>query len=101
MYSSVPFLLECVLVRLFRDDHYYRIHSERSKLFAEKEAVENAYQALLGDLRALQAKYDDAISERDDALTQLREASRENSFKRNDKSDAFIKAEIDGLRIEL
>ena len=59
------------------------------------------YQAFLEDHRALQARYDDVVSEKDDALARLREASRETDLRRNDKADVMLKAEIDRLRAEL
>ncbi|KAF8636696.1 hypothetical protein AX17_003501 [Amanita inopinata Kibby_2008] len=83
------------------DDHYYRIQSERSQIFSEKVTLEKAYQALLEEHRTLQTSYDDAISEREDTLAQLRELKREDNVKRNDKSDVFFRAEIERLRTDL
>ncbi|KAF8894385.1 HOOK protein-domain-containing protein [Infundibulicybe gibba] len=83
------------------DDHYYRIQSERSQIFSEKETLEKVYQTLLEEHRALQTNFDDMVSEKDDALSRLREVSREADSKRNDKTDALMKAEIDRLRIDL
>lgn len=84
-----------------RDDHYYRIQSERSQIFSEKETLEKVYQALLEEHRTLQTNFDDVISEKDDALSRLREVRREVDSKRNDKSDVMMRAEIDRLRTDL
>lgn len=84
-----------------RDDHYYRIQSERSQIFSEKETLEKVYQALLEEHRTLQTTYDDVVSEKEDALVRLREARREVDSKRNDKADVMMRAEIDRMRIEL
>lgn len=84
-----------------RDDHYYRIQSERSHILTEKETIEKVYQVLLEDHRALQTNFDDAVSEKDDALTRLREMQRDLESRRNDKADVMMRAEIDRLRSEL
>lgn len=83
------------------DDHYYRIQSERSQIFSEKETLEKVYQTLLEDHRALQTNFDDMISEKEDAQAQLRQVRREIDGRRNEKSDALMRAEIDRLRAEL
>ncbi|KXN90466.1 hypothetical protein AN958_04138 [Leucoagaricus sp. SymC.cos] len=83
------------------DDHYYRIQSERSAIFSEKETLEKVYQALLEEHRTLQTSYDDAVSEKEDALAQLRQARRGAENKRNEKADVMMRAEIDRLRTEL
>ena len=84
-----------------RDDHYYRIQSERSHILAEKETIEKVYQGLLEDHRVLQTNFDDTVSEKDDALARLREMQRDLESKRNDKADVMMRAEIDRLRSEL
>ena len=84
-----------------RDDHYYRIQSERSQILAEKETIEKVYQVLLEDHRVLQTNFDDVVSEKDDARTRLREMQRDLESKRNDKADVMMRAEIDRLRSEL
>lgn len=89
------------MFRFRRDDHYYRIQSERSQILTEKETLENVYQALLEEHRTLQTNFDDAVSEKDEALAQLREASRQVDSKRNDKADGMMRAEIDRLRSDL
>ncbi|EMD38684.1 hypothetical protein CERSUDRAFT_123230 [Gelatoporia subvermispora B] len=84
------------------DDHYYQIQSERSRILSEKETLEKVYQTLLEEHRALQTNYDDTVSEKDDALAQLRQAQREAENKRGDgRGDAIMRAEIDRLRSEL
>jgi protein HOOK3 len=83
------------------DDHYYQIQSERSRISSEKETLEKVYQQLLDDHRTLQTSYDDAISEKEDVVARLRDAQRTKDGHRNDKSDVFMKAEIDRLRAEL
>lgn len=83
------------------DDHYYRIQSERSAIFSEKETLEKVYQTLLEEHRGLQTSYDDAVSEKEDALAQLRQAKREVESKRNEKADVMMRAEMDRLRTEL
>jgi protein HOOK3 len=49
----------------------------------------------------LQTNFDDVVSEKDETLAQLREASRQADSKRNDKTDGMMRAEIDRLRSEL
>ncbi|RDB21492.1 Protein Hook 3 [Hypsizygus marmoreus] len=83
------------------DDHYYRIQSERSQIFSEKETLQKVYQALLEEHRTLQTNFDDAVSEKDDALARLREVRREADNKRNDKADVMMRAEIERLRADL
>ncbi|KAI6126211.1 HOOK-domain-containing protein [Pisolithus croceorrhizus] len=83
------------------DDHYYRIQSERSQILAEKENTEKVYAALLEEHRTLQTNFDDVVSEKEDALTRLREAQHDVENKHNDKADAHMRAEIDRLRAEL
>ncbi|EPT01820.1 hypothetical protein FOMPIDRAFT_146747 [Fomitopsis schrenkii] len=84
------------------DDHYYHLQSERSKVMTEKETLEKVYQALLEEHRTLQTNYDDANSEKDDIMAQLRQAQRDAENKRGDgRGDAMMRAEIDRLRTEL
>ncbi len=85
-----------------RDDHYYQIQSERSRILSEKETLEKVYQTLLEEHRTLQTTYDDAVSEKDDALAQLRQAQREADNRKVDtRGDAVFRAEIDRLRADL
>lgn len=68
----------------------------------EKETLEKVYQTLLEEHRTLQTNYDDAVSEKDDAIAQLRQAQRDAENKRGDsRGDAMMRAEIDRLRTEL
>lgn len=83
------------------DDHYYRIQSERSQILAEKENTEKVYAALLEEHRTLQTNFDDVVSEKEDALSRLREAQHDVENRHNDKADAHMRAEIDRLRAEL
>ncbi len=85
----------------YRDDHYYQLQSERSRIQLEKEALEKAHQALLDDHRTLQTHLDDALSERDDALARTRELVQQVDTRRSDKTDVIMKAEMDRLRAEL
>ena len=95
----------CVLLTVAlgcRDDHYYQIQSERSRILSEKETLEKVYQALLEEHRTLQTNYDDAVSEKDDAISQMRQAQREADSKRVDtRGDAMLRGEIDRLRADL
>lgn len=85
-----------------RDDHYYQIQSERSRILSEKETLEKVYQALLEEHRTLQTSHDDAVSEKDDALAQLRQAQRDADNRKVDtRGDAVFRAEIDRLRADL
>lgn len=86
---------------LVRDDHYYRIQSERRHVLTEKETIEKVYQVLLEDHRVLQTNFDDVVSEKDDALARLRDVQRDLEGRRNDKADVMMRAEIDRLRSEL
>ncbi|GBE82526.1 predicted protein [Sparassis crispa] len=84
------------------DDHYYQIQSERSRILSEKETLEKVYQTLLEEHRTLQTNFDDATSEKEDALAQLRQAQRDADSKPVDtRGDAMMRAEIDRLRSEL
>jgi protein HOOK3 len=84
------------------DDHYYHLQSDRSRVLAEKETLEKVYQNLLEEHRTLQTNYDDAISEKEDALARMQQTQREvDDNKRNDKVDIAVRAEIDRLRAEL
>ncbi|KAI0713274.1 HOOK-domain-containing protein [Earliella scabrosa] len=84
------------------DDHYYQIQSERSRILSEKETLEKVYQTLLEEHRTLQTNFDDIVSEKDDALAQLRQAQREADSKRVDtRGDAVLRGEIDRLRADL
>jgi protein HOOK3 len=85
----------------YRDDHYYQLQSERSRIQLEKEALEKAHQGLLEDHRTLQSHLDDALSERDDALARARELLQQVDTRRNDKADVILKVEVDRLRAEL
>ncbi|EFI28414.1 hypothetical protein CC1G_13948 [Coprinopsis cinerea okayama7 len=78
------------------DDHYYQIQSERSQVFAEKANLEKLYHALVEAHQKLEAKQEDLVSERDDALSQLQELrSERDSGRRNEKSDVHLRAELD------
>lgn len=59
------------------------------------------YQNLLEEHRTLQTNFDDAVSEKDEALAQLRESRREIDTRRSDKADVMMRAEIDRLRVDL
>lgn len=84
-----------------RDDHFYKIRSERSQVFSEKETLEKVYQMLLEEHRILQTNFDDAIAEKEEALTRLREVRREIDNRRHDKTDVMMRAEIERLRTDL
>lgn len=84
-----------------RDDHYYRIQSERSQIFSEKETLEKVYQALLEEHRLLQTVHDDVVSEKEDAQVQLRQLRREVDTRRNEKADVMMRSEMDRIRLEL
>lgn len=95
-------LRTCILTLiLLRDDHYYRIQSERSQIFSEKETLQKVYQALLEEHRTLQTNFDDAVSEKEDALARVREVRREVDSRRNEKADVMMRAEIERLRADL
>lgn len=84
-----------------RDDHYYRIQSERSQIFTEKETLEKVYTALLEEHRALQTAHDDVLSEKEDTQAQLRQLRRDADTRRNEKADVMMRAEMDRIRAEL
>ncbi|KAG5637856.1 hypothetical protein H0H81_002895 [Sphagnurus paluster] len=83
------------------DDHYYRIQSERSQIFSEKETLQKVYEALLEEHRALQTSFDDVVSEKDEAINRLRDMRREVDSKRSEKADAMVRGENERLRAEL
>ncbi|KAJ2916056.1 hypothetical protein MD484_g4393, partial [Candolleomyces efflorescens] len=84
------------------DDHYYRVQSERSQIFNEKETLEKVYRTLLEEHRQLQSNLDDVVQEKDEALSQLRTIHREvEGSRRSDKSDTMLRAELDRVRGEL
>ena len=86
---------------MLRDDHFYKIQSERSQVYSEKETLEKVYQMLLEEHRTLQTNLDDVIAEKEEALTRLREVRREIDNKRNDKAGVMMRAEIERLRADL
>lgn len=83
------------------DDHYYEIQAERSKILAEKETLENVYKNIIEEHSTLQTSLDDALAEKEDALTRLRELRRELDSRRSDRTDSILRSEIDKLRAEL
>lgn len=68
---------------------------------AEKDTLNQVYQTLLDEHRTLQTNYDDAVSEKEDAMARMRELQRDANTQRNDKADIMMRAEIDRLRAEL
>lgn len=83
------------------DDHYYRVQSERSQLLMEKQALEKMYHELVEQHRLLQTTHDDMLSEKDEALAQLRSERNEAERGRNDKADVMLRAELDRVRVDL
>ncbi|EEB90756.1 hypothetical protein MPER_10995, partial [Moniliophthora perniciosa FA553] len=84
------------------DDSLLLIQSKRAKIFAAKEHAEQAYQELLKEHRNLLTTHEDIVSERDEALAQVRQAKRDLDNRRVDnKADVMARAEIDRLRSEL
>jgi protein HOOK3 len=78
------------------------LQSDRSRVLIEKETLEKVYQNLLEEHRTLQTSYDDAVSEKDDALARMQQTQREvDDTRKNDKADHVMRAEIDRLRAEL
>jgi len=86
---------------LHRDDHFYRIQTEKSQILSDKATLEKVYQALLEEHRRLQTKFDDVVLEKEDTLGRLREVRREVDSKKNNKTDAMMRGEIERLRAEL
>ncbi len=100
----------CLLEKIWRksnkikfgsDDHYYAIQSDRSRILAEKETLENVYKNLLEEHRVLQTSHDDTTAEKEDAVARLRDLRREADDRRNDRADGLMRAEIDRLRADL
>ncbi len=78
------------------------MQSERSKIIAEKETLEQVYQSLLTEHRTLQTNFDDVVSEKEDALSRLREAQKDADSRRVDsRGDTMLRAEVERLRSEL
>jgi protein HOOK3 len=100
-YVFLLFVVKKDVDALLRDDHYYQIQSERSQILAEKDTLNQVYQALLEEHRALQTNFGDMVSEKDDALSRLRDVQRHVDSQRNEKADIMMRAEIDRLRTEL
>lgn len=84
-----------------RDDHYYRVQSEKSQILSEKETLEKVYTTLLEEHRALQTTHDDVVQEKEETLSQLRAVKRDAEGRRNEKADVMLRAEIDRLRVDL
>ncbi|TFK72592.1 HOOK-domain-containing protein [Pluteus cervinus] len=99
--SMTEYFASAFLLNFGRDDHYYRIQSERSQIYSEKETLEKVYQTLLEEHRTLQTNYDDVLSEKEENVGKLRELQREVDSRRNEKTDVLMRAEIDRLRTEL
>ncbi|CAE6375269.1 unnamed protein product [Rhizoctonia solani] len=83
------------------DDHYYQMQLERSRALAEKETLGKVYQQLLEEHRRLQTNYDDAMAEKDELTSSVRDMRRQMDDRRQDKSDGIMRAEIERLRAEL
>ncbi|KAH7341569.1 HOOK protein-domain-containing protein [Rhizoctonia solani] len=83
------------------DDHYYQMQLERSRALAEKETLEKVYQQVLNEHRALQTNYDDAMAEKEELTSSVRDMRRQMDDRRQDKSDGIMRAEIERLRTEL
>lgn len=56
---------------------------------------------MLEEHSTLQTSLDDALAEKEDALTRLRELRRELDSRRSDRTDSILRSEIDKLRAEL
>lgn len=85
-----------------RDDHYYQVRLEKSRILSEKETLEQVYQTLLAEHRTLQTNFDDIVQEKEDALAQARQAQHDVENRRVDsRGDTMLRAEIDRLRGEL
>ena len=85
-----------------RDDRYYHIQSERSRILSEKETLEQVYQALLAEHRTLQTNFDDVAAEKEEALAQVRQAQKDAENRKLDsRGDTMLRAEIERLRSEL
>ncbi|VDB96749.1 unnamed protein product [Peniophora sp. CBMAI 1063] len=83
------------------DDRFYQLQSERNRVFTEKDTLQKVYESLLEEHRGLQTSYDDMTAEKDEAVARAQRAEKEADFRRNDKSDTLMRAEIDRLRGEL
>lgn len=56
---------------------------------------------MLKEHRTLQTNYDEVSSDREEVHAQLRELKRETDVRRNEKSDAVLRGEIERLRMDL
>lgn len=75
---------------------------EKSRILSEKETLEQVYQALLAEHRTLQTSFDDIVQEKEEAVSQARQAQRDAENRRVDsRGDTMLRAEIDRLRGEL
>ncbi|CAE6448801.1 unnamed protein product [Rhizoctonia solani] len=83
------------------DDHYYQMQLERSRVLAEKDTLEKVYQQLLDQHRSLQTNFDDAMAEKDELTSSVRDMRRQMDDRRHDKSDGIMRVEIERLRAEL
>src|SRR5260221_12518556 len=98
---TTPFKIYSFGLFIHRDDRYYLIQSERSQIFSEKQTLEKVYAVLLEEHRALQTAHDDALAEKEEARSQLRQLQREAGSRRTEKPDAIVRVEMDRLRGEL
>ncbi|PPQ78150.1 hypothetical protein CVT25_015483 [Psilocybe cyanescens] len=99
--AVAPAAQDLIEANMTEDDHYYRIQSERSQIFSEKETLEKVYQALLEEHRTLQTSHDDVLREKEESQAQLRQLRREADTRRNEKADVMMRTEMDRLRTEL
>lgn len=100
------------------DDHFYQIQIDRSRAMAEKDTLQNVYELLLTEHRALQTNFvsmprsahlanlsqvlqDDAVAEKSELEGQLREAERQKNDRRADKTEAALRSELDRINEEL
>jgi protein HOOK3 len=93
--------ISLIVAHQCRDDHYYQLQSERSRLQLEKDTLEKAHLVLVEDHRSLQSQLDDVLSERDDAFARTRELLHQTDTRRSDKTDVSMKADMDRLRADL
>ena len=67
----------------------------------EKEATEQALEALTKTHQTTQSNFEDAVAEKQELQDQLRHTRRELDELRHGRADTAMRAEIERLRLEL
>ncbi|KAI8049553.1 HOOK protein-domain-containing protein [Syncephalis plumigaleata] len=84
------------------DEQVYRIQMEYNQILAQKRELESTHHGLIEEHGELRTKYDEALAEREDLRSKIRDLERTvASAHESGKHDYVLRAEIDQLRFDL